>query len=373
MVLRVALDGEPLLGRRTGVGNFVQGLLDGLTDLVRTGEVALDVGVFAVTWRMRPDLARQLPGGARLVGRPMPARPVRALWQRVDIPLEWFTGRLDVVHGTNSIVPPTRRAARVVTVHDLSPLHWPEICEPATRAYPDFIRRAVKKGAWVHTDSEFVAGEVIEAFGASPERVRAIHPGIPPLATGGTAPDLGPLERYVLAVGTVEPRKDYPGLVRAFDAVAGSRPGTGLVIVGSDAWGAEELQAAIAASPHRPRIVRPGYLGDGQLAALIRGAAVLAYPSRYEGFGFPPLQAMAAGVPVVATAAGSVPEVVGAAAATVPVGDTEALAAALARVLDDREFANRQVAAGRARAALFSWESLARKMSALYEDAAHVV
>lgn len=365
MVLRVALDGEPLLGRRTGVGNFVRGLLEALP---RRSE--LDVGVYAVTWRMRGEFERRLPPGAHLVGRPMPARPVRAAWAAgMDLPLEWFTGRLDVVHGTNSIVPPTRRAARVVTVHDLSPLHWPEICQPDTRAYPEFIRRAVAQGAWVHTDSEFVAAEIVDAFQAPPERVRAIHPGIPPLPTGGTAPHLG-FDRYVLAVGTVEPRKDYPGLVRAFDALAGERPDLGLVVVGADAWGAADFRAAIDASPHAARIVRPGYVEDADLAELIRAATVLAYPSRYEGFGFPPLQAMAAGVPVVTTDAGSIPEVVGDAAVTVPIGDTAALAEALAHVLDDAEFASGLRAAGRQRAATFSWESLADGMGALYAEAA---
>jgi glycosyltransferase involved in cell wall biosynthesis len=364
MLLRVALDGEPLLGRRTGVGNFVQGLVGALA-----GRPSLDLGVYAVTWRMRPELDRQLPPGSRLIGRPMPARPLHRIWGTgLPLPVEWFTGRVDVVHGTNSIVPPTRRAAQVVTVHDLSPLHYPEICEPATRAYPEFIRRAVARGAWVHTDSEFVAGEVVEAFSVPAHRVRAVPPGVPPLAEGGAAPRLG-VDRYILAVGTVEPRKDYPGLVRAFDRLAGDRPDVGLVVAGADAWGAERFRAAVEASPHRDRVIRPGYLSDADLAALIRGAAVLAYPSRYEGFGFPPLQAMAAGVPVVATDAGSVPEVVGDAAATVPVGDAEALAEALARVLDDRDHAAGRAEAGRARAALFSWESLADGMVAIYEDA----
>jgi glycosyltransferase involved in cell wall biosynthesis len=214
-----------------------------------------------------------------------------------------------------------------------------------------------------------VASEVIEAFAARPERVRAIPPGVPPLPPAGTRPDLGPFERYILAVGTVEPRKDYPGLVRAFGALAGDRPGVGLVIVGADAWGSGEFQEAMERSPFRDRISRPGYLGDAELSAVIRDAAVLAYPSRYEGFGFPPLQAMAAGVPVVATAAGSVPEVVGPAAVTVPVGDADALAGALARILDDRQAALGQVEAGRRRAADFSWESLAAGMAGLYADA----
>lgn len=365
MVLRVALDGEPLIGRRTGVGNFCLGLIESLAALDD-----IDVGVYAVTWRMRPELARQLPAGARVVGRPMPARPVRAVWDAgIGLPLEWFTGRLDVVHGTNSIVPPTRRAAQVVTVHDMSPLRFPEVCEPETLAYPDFIRRAVRRGAWVHTDSQFVAGEVVEAFGADPDRVRAIPPGIPPLADPGPPPDLGPIGRYILAVGTVEPRKDYPGLVEAFDALAGDRPDVGLVIVGADAWGAEPFHQALAASPHRDRVIRPGWVDDAGLAALLQNAAVLAYPSRYEGFGFPPLQAMTTGVPVVATAAGSVPEVVGDAALTVPIGDPAALAAALATVLDDAGQADRLRQAGRRRAAKYTWPALGIQMAALYRDA----
>lgn len=362
--LRVALDGEPLLGRRTGVGNFTLGLLEGLA-----AEGTLDLSVFAVTWRMRSELAARLPAGSRLIGRPMPARPIRALWERrIEVPLETFTGRLDVVHGTNFVVPPTRRAARVVTVHDLTPLHFPEMCQPQTLVFPEFIRRAVAQGAWVHTHSRFVADEVVEAFGADPERVRVVWSGIPPLAPAGPRPDL-PFSRYVLAVGTVEPRKDYPGLVRAFDALAADRPDLGLVIVGADGWGSEPFRATLAASSHRDRVLQLGYIADPELTALLEGAEVLAYPSRYEGFGYPPLQAMAAGIPVVATTAGSIPEVVGDAAVLVAAGDSDALASALAALLDDRQRAQQLAGAGRAKAGTLSWKSCAEGMTAIYQAA----
>jgi glycosyltransferase involved in cell wall biosynthesis len=142
-------------------------------------------------------------------------------------------------------------------------------------------------------------------------------------------------------VGTIEPRKDYPLLVAAFDELAGVHRSVALVVVGADGWGSDRFAAAVEASPWSDRIVRPGYLDDRDLDTVLRHAAALAYPSRYEGFGFPPLQAMAAGVPVVATAAGAVPEVVG-----------EGL-----------------VARGLHRSARFSWEACAAGLAELYSDA----
>ena len=200
----------------------------------------------------------------------MPARPLHALWARGDVPpLEWFIGAADVVHGTNFLVPPTRRAAAVVSVHDLTPLHHPELCDQATFAYPGLIRRALARGAWVHTDSAFVADEVVEAFDADPSRVRVVHPGIPDLPVPSDAEAeavLGRLlpagvRRFCLAIGTAEPRKDLPGLVRAFGAVAGRHGDVALVLAGPPGWGEQALAAAVAASAARARIVRTGWVG----------------------------------------------------------------------------------------------------------------
>ncbi|MGP8058392.1 MAG: glycosyltransferase family 4 protein [Acidimicrobiales bacterium] len=371
--LAVALDATALLGRPTGVGAFCAGALRGLD---RRPE--LSVRAFAVSWRRRRGIEALVPAGVSTAQRAMAARPLRVAWAHTEVPpVEAFVGPLDVVHGTNFVVPPARRAARVATVHDLTTVRYPELCDRPTLAYPALIRRALRHGAWVHTPSAFVAAEVVEHFGADPERVRAVHSGVPELPTGSAERDrevtarlLPPgTERYVLAVGTAEPRKDLPGLVRAFDELGASRPGVTLVLAGPEGWGSDELDSAIGRSACAARVVRTGWLDDGELSSLLRQAALLAYPSRYEGFGFPPLQAMAAGVPVVATTAGALPEVLDDAAELVGPGDHEALAGALARVLDSAPVRDGLVARGRLRAAGFTWDRCAEGLAAVYRDA----
>ncbi len=358
----VALDCTPLVGQTGGVGTFVRGALEGLS-ACRSHRLA----GYALSWRVGGGIGKLLPDGVRPIPRRLPAGALLRAWQYSRWPwAELWTGPVDVVHGTNFVVPPTRQAAAVVTVHDLTAVRYPELCTPTTRNYPVLVRRAAQRGAFVHVPSSYVAAEVTALLDIPPEQVRVVPHGVDhirPPSHGDRKASL------VLALGTVEPRKDYPALVHAFDRVAADHPDAHLVIAGEDGWGAAELAAAIDASPYRSRIARQRAVDDEARTRLLATARVLVYPSVYEGFGLPPLEAMAAGTPVVATAAGAVPETVGDAASLVPVGDIDRLAAAIGEVLESEEVFSVLQTRGRDRAAVYTWRRCASGLAALYADA----
>ena len=306
----------------------------------------------------------------------MAARPLRALWRRFDAPpVEWWTGPVDVVHGPNFVVPPTRRAARVVTVHDLTCVRFPEMCTSDVLQYPGLLRRAIRGGAWVHAVSDAVSDEVIDRFGVAEDRIRVIPNGAPDAVDTTTIERLRPVgrqlaggERYILALGTLEPRKDLPSLVTAFDHLARDDHDLRLVIAGPDGWGAESVTAAVTRATHRDRIVRLGWVDDDERDALLAGASVFAYPSRYEGFGLPPLEAAAHRCPVVATTVGALPEVLDDAAEWAAPRDVDALATALGAVLASPDRSQDLVTRGLARLRRYSWEATADAMVTLYRD-----
>ena len=204
------------------------------------------------------------------------------------------------------------------------------------------MRAAIARGATVHTGSDFVAHEIADEFALAPERIVRIYTGIAS-TTGGdvrAGRSRAGCERYVLALGQIEPRKNLPMLVQAFDRIAGDDPDLGLVVAGPDGWDAERFAAACAAATHSGRIHRLGYVSDADRRDLLAGCAVFAYPSVYEGFGHPPLEAMQAGVPVVASDAGSLPEVLGDAALLADPHDVDDLAGAADARADRRRVAH---------------------------------
>ena len=365
--LRIAYEATALLGFRTGVGEFCYGALRALA---RIG--SLDMNAFAISHRRRHMLKKELPPGVGFSDWIMPARPLHEMWKRSNFPpLELWDRKVDVVHGTNFVVPPTRSAGKVVTVHDLTTLRFPEMCDAATLVFPRMVQKAIDEGAFVHTPSRFVAQEVIENFRVDPAKVVAIHHGIPLVEPGADfgGGQMGPLvgRRFVLALGTVEPRKDYPMLVRAFDEVVRHEPDLVLVIAGKDGWGSSDLTSAITAIKSRSKIFRLGYVTPAARQWLLKNATVFAYPSVYEGFGFPPLEAMALGTPVVSTNSGALAEVLSdACALLVDSGDLNGLATGIRRLVVNEAERARLSQAGLEHIHRFSWDLCASELESLY-------
>jgi glycosyltransferase involved in cell wall biosynthesis len=366
--VRIAYDVTSLLDVRTGVGAFAGEVLKRIAT-----DADLDAVGFSVSWRGRGHAADDLlPDGVRAARGPMAAQPLRQLWLRTDWPpIEWWTGAVDLVHGPNFVVPPSSKGAvELATVHDLTCVRFPELCTRDTLQYPDLIRRALRRGAHLHAVSQFVADEIVDVFGVDQDRVHVVPNGLDPVHAGDS--DAGrarvAAERYILAVGTIEPRKDLPLLVDAFDELAADDRELHLVVAGQEGWGTASFVAAVERARYRDRVVRPGWVDDRARADLLAGAQVFAYPSKYEGFGLPPLEAMAAGVPVVATTAGSLPEVLGDGARLVAPGDAGSLASALHSVLHDEAERDRLITAGRERASRYSWDACAAGVVALYRD-----
>jgi glycosyltransferase involved in cell wall biosynthesis len=366
----VAIDVTPLVGQRTGIGHSVAGVLAGMAEIPRAPRLV----PFCVSARARGRSRReQLPPNTTVL--PLPADVLHRLWARGDRPRadRWLRGRsgpaVDVVHGTNYVAPPTRRAATVLTVHDLAAATHPDLAGPVAVRALQVARRATARGAWVHAPSAFTAIEAREHLGS--ERVVVVPWGVPPFPDAAAPPPaLARADRgrpFVLALGAVEPRKGLPALVAAFGGL--DHADLHLVLAGPDGPDRERLEAARHAlgAGRSERVHVLGAVDEAGRRWLLEHAAVLVYPSVTEGFGFPVLEAMSVGTPVVATAVGAVPEVAGDAALLVPPGDGDALSAAIDRAVGPH--GGVLAAAGRAQAARFSWRATAQGLTALYQQA----
>lgn len=359
MAIRIALDVTPLFGPATGIGRVADALVQRLgsdSSLAMTG--------ILISRRARHRLPERLPSGWDHRAMVLPARMCHWLWRHSDYPR--LTG-FDLVHGINYVVPPAATGTELVAVHDLTAWRYPELVDADSAKNPELLNRSLARGAHVHTGSRFVADELVQDLGIPADRVHSVINGFTPSASG--SPEHGRRlvgGRYVVAIGTIEPRKDYVGLVEAMEHVWSRFPDLRLIIVGRRGWGADRFESAVAACSRPRQVAQLGYVADNERADLLAGAELLVYPSVYEGFGLPVLEAMDAGVPVVATTAGSIPEVAGPAATLVAPGEPEALAEAVISVLSDDRLRSKLIDMGRERTAMFSWDDFADDMVSLY-------
>jgi glycosyltransferase involved in cell wall biosynthesis len=363
--VRVTLDGTPLLGPRTGVGQYVDQLVRAAVGLPGAPELVLT----AFTLRGgRPP--RDLPPGVAWRHRPLPARGLQWLWQRAAFPTaELVAGPMDVFHATNFVAPPTRRARTVVTVHDLSFLTFPDTVTREVARYRELVPRAVHNAAVVLTPSHSVAAEVRDQYGLPADRVVATPLGVDPSwsETTAMAPaelvQLGLPDRFLLFVGARQPRKDLPTLLAAHRRARSAHPDTPqLLLVGPRGWGVQhEIDGSdVLIRDHLPRPL---------LQRLVASATAVVMPSRYEGFGLPVLEAMAAGTTVLASDIAAHREVGGDVPRFFEAGDADALAQLIVTVSGEPqpvEVRDR----GRRRAAAATWAACAQTTIGAYQRAA---
>jgi glycosyltransferase involved in cell wall biosynthesis len=289
-------------------------------------------------------------------------------WYPVRLPRRAQSLGADVLHCPMPLAPPRRvRTPTIVTANDAIPWDHPEWLTRAHALHARLVLApALRHAAAVLVPSEHTRTRLLARVrGLAPERVAVVPYGIDASFTPGPGPEGA--APYLLAVGTLQPRKNLETTLRAFERLAADGMPHRLVVAGARGWRDAELLARVRRSPAAGRIELTGRIPDSELVALYRGAACLLYPSRAEGFGFPPLEAMACGTPVVCSTAGSLPEVTGAAALLVDPDDYTGLAAAAARAIDDPGPLR---AAGLERSAQFSWERCAELTVAAYAAAA---
>jgi glycosyltransferase involved in cell wall biosynthesis len=359
--MRIAVDARPLEKRPTGVGRYLEGLLTAWL-----GERADDSFVLVSP---RPVFTPPSLEG-RVEVAPSRALPGTVWLQTAAGPAATRAGA-DAFFGCLGIVPLAGGPPSVATVHDLTPLLFPEWHSWKNRlGFAPFIAGSVRAARRIAAVSEHSRKDLVARFPTAAGKTTVVHNGVEIGAarTGGPPPNEG--RPYVLTLGTLEPRKNLPRLVEAMESIWDRRPDfPDLVLAGAPGWGVPGLGARLGASRHAARIRPAGYLEGGERGRWMAGARVFAYPSLYEGFGLPPLEAMALGTPVVASSAASLPEVVGDAGLLPDPEDVGAIARALERAHDDEAFRRDAAAKGPARAATFTWTSAARKMRTLFEEA----
>jgi glycosyltransferase involved in cell wall biosynthesis len=353
--VRVVVDVAPLSHPRTGVGNYIRGSLLGLA-----GAGGHELIAFApATAGGRREIERAL-AGIPLEHR-LPVVPgahvVRTVWSRVGHPaVERVVGDLDVFHFGDWWYPPQRGGLRSTMVHDLVPLHHPDWVHGRTRSLHGSKLSRIGDCDVVMVNSRFTGDDVAETLDVPRERIHVAYPGVEPaFSPEGEWMDLG--RPYVLTVATLEPRKNLATLVDAHRLLGGE---LALAVAGAAGWGSPPALDV-------PGLVRLGYTPASDLPRLYRGAGVVVYPSLFEGFGMPVVEAMACGVPVVASSHPSLDEACGDAAVRVDPLDPQAIADGIREALDRRD---ELVPLGLVHAAAFTWSANARAHLAAWGAAA---
>jgi glycosyltransferase involved in cell wall biosynthesis len=366
--MRICVDIQAAVTQRAGVGRYTQSLVTHLGPLAGEDELVLFYFDF-----QRRGVTFATPHAVQRAIRWCPGRVVQRAWRTLRWPpFDWFAGPADLYHFPNFTIPPVRGGRHVVTMHDMSFLRWPQFAERRNLRYLSAtVHRTVAAADAILTLSRFSAGEIHELLGVPLDRIFPVYMGVPEGWGPADRAALAAFRRrhgldrpYLLTVSTLEPRKNIPLLVDMFERLEAFDGD--LVIAGMRGWQAEPILARMKTSPRADRIRYLDYVADEELPLLYSGAELFLIASHYEGFGMPPVEAMACNTPVVSSLGGALPEVLGDAAVLVEDFDPDRWAHTVASLLGDPDRRRALAAAGRRRAAAYTWTETARQTWDVY-------
>lgn len=378
--MRIAIEYSAAVNQRAGIGRLVRNQVSALADVDHSNQYVL--------LHARPNRGSKvlLPSAPNFGHRQVLLRErwLTIAWHRAQLPIpgDWLSGPVDLYHSPDFVLPPLKTARGVLTVHDLAFLMRPECAEDKLRAYLEaVVPRSARRADFVIADSENTRNDVVVLLGVPPEQVEVVPGGVEPrfarvddprrLAEVRQRLQVGDAP-FILAVGVLEPRKNLNRLVDAFALLKGrgALSKHKLVLAGGMGWLVEGILAHLEESPARDDIRVAGFVPDDLLPAMYSAAEMLAFPSLYEGFGLPVLEAMACGTPVVSSNASCLPEVAEGAALMVDPEDVEGLAAAMAQLAESPELRARLSLQGTERAAEYTWARAAQRLLDVYRRAA---
>ncbi len=373
---RIGIDVTSALTQGGGIGRYTRELVRALVSLESANQYTL----FSARVPGILPVQRPLPEGPGIAHRPafLNERWLYRVWYRLRLPLpvQLFTGQIDLFHSPDFVLPPVSRGIpTLLTVHDLSFLHYPHTFPESLVTYLNrVVPWSVARADHILADSESTKQDLINFWSVPAQKISVLYSGVSSaysphsdqaaLAEVKSRYGLGQAP-YLLSVGTVQPRKNYQMLIRAFAPVARRYPHT-LAIAGGKGWLEEEMMAEAARQGIGDRVCFLGFVDDDLLPALYNGASLFAFPSLYEGFGLPVLEAMASGVPAIISSSSSLPEVGGDAALQLPADSVDAWSSGMSAVLGDQARAAAMISAGIIQARRFSWQKAARQLLGIY-------
>ncbi|MDX1995827.1 MAG: glycosyltransferase family 1 protein [bacterium] len=373
MTYPIALDYTAAYEQGGGIGRYVRELVAALARLDSSTQYRL-----FVAGANRDQLPS--PPNANFQWKPSRITPAwfARIWHRAQVPLpvETFVGNISLYHATDFVLPPTRRSTcTILTVHDLSFVRVPEAASPNLKKYLDMVvPRSARRADHILADSQATKDDLISLYALPESKITVLLSGVDARFSHTTSALLTTRKTYrigerpyLFTVGTVQPRKNYVRLVEALQMLRQQGCDVDLVIAGGKGWLDGPLYQKIDKLKLQEHVHLIGFAADTDLPTLYSGAACVAFPSLYEGFGFPVLEGMACGTPVVTSTVSSLPEVAGDAALMVNPTDTEAIADAIRRVLDDSTLRAALIQKGYAQAKKFTWENSARHLMQVYQ------